>query len=315
MSYTFRIRFIRSPRDTIHTEAPELIVPVPDDRVSLVLRALQADEPIRESQQLVLVGQGYHSEKEATEAGLRFQNALMVALARVGVGADFGERAARGGFTEDGLRWLEQQTGQRTLESVHGMMVFQSEPKPLFASLDAKLSRGVNPEVFQKTFVAAIQVGPSLGAQDLLAYSLFNTSFFLPTPDSRLLLLVMAVEALVTQASRSPDACSHVDGLIEQTRSASLSEDEKNSMIGALGWLRKESINQAGRRLASSRLHDRSYNERSAADFFSYCYELRSNLVHGNLPLPTFEEVGKAAATLERFVADLLTSPFLGPPA
>lgn len=315
MSYTFRIRFNRSPRDTIQMEASELTVPVPDDRVSLVLRALQADQPIRDSEQLVLVGQGYDSEKEATEAGLRFQDALMVALGRVRVGADFGQRAAKGVVTEYGLRWLEQQTDQRTLNNVHGLMVFQSEPKPRFASMNAEMSRGVNAEGFQKTFLASIQLHPSLGARDLLAYSLFNASFFQPTSDSRFLLLVMAVEALLAPASRSPEAREHVDGLIEQTRSASLADDEKNSMIGALRWLRNESINQAGRRLALSRLHDRSYNERSAPDFFSYCYQLRSNLVHGNLPVPTFEEVGSAAGTLEVFVADLLTSPILGPPA
>lgn len=287
----------------------------PDDRVSLVLRAHQSDQPIRESKQLVLVGRGYDSEKEATEAGLCSRNALMVALARIRVGADFGERAARGGFTEYGLRWLEQQTGQRTLDDVQGLMVFQSEPKPVFASMNAEVSRGANPEAFQKTLLAAVQVRPSLEAQDLLAYSLFNASFFQQTSDSRFLVLVMAVEALLTQASRSPEACRHVDKLVEQTRSASLSEDEKNSMIGALSWLNKESIIQAGRRLALSRLDDRSYNELSAPDFFSYCYRLRSNLVHGNLPIPTFEEIGKAVATLETFVADLLTSPFLGPPA
>jgi hypothetical protein len=57
------------------------------------------------------------------------------------------------------------------------------------------------------------------------------------------------------------------------------------------------------------------YGDRTAPDFFSYCYQMRSNLVHGNLPVPTFEEVGGVAATLEVFVSDLLTGPVLGYPA
>lgn len=194
-------------------------------------------------------------------------------------------------------------------------MVFRSEPKPRFASVNVEAIRGVNLESFQKTLLASIQLQPSLGERDLLAYSLFNASFFQPTSDSRFLLLVMAIEALIEPATRSPEAHEHVDRLIEHTRSASLLEDEKNSMIGTLRWLRNESINQAGGRLASSRLDDRSYDGRSAPDFFSYCYQLRSDLVHGNLPIPTFQEMGSAAGTLEVFVADLLTSPFLGRPA
>ena len=115
MSYTFRIRFNRSPHNTIQTEASELNVPVPDKGVSLALRNPKADQPIKDAEQLVLVGEGYDSERQATEAGLRFQNALMVALARIRVGADFGQRAAKGAYTEHGLKWIEAQIGQRAI--------------------------------------------------------------------------------------------------------------------------------------------------------------------------------------------------------
>jgi hypothetical protein len=181
--------------------------------------------------------------------------------------------------------------------------------------METDMGRAISADNFQTTFLACVQLRPSLGAQDLLAYSLFHSSFFQPSSDSRFLLLVMAIEALLTPAPRSPQARDHVNRLIEQTRSAPLPEHEKNSMIGALSWLRNESINQAGRCLALNRLHDRPYNEQSAPDFFSYCYQLRSNLVHGKLPVPTFGEISYAAGTLEVFVADLLTSPVLGPPA
>ena len=315
LGYTFRIRFNRSPRDTLQTEASELSVPVPDERISVVLRAGQTDRKIHDSNQLVLAGEGYETEKKAMEAGLQFQTALMIALARVRIGADFGQRAAKGVVTEYGLRWLEEQIGQRALNDVHGLMVFPSEPKPRFALINVEAIRGVNSESFQRTLLASIKLQPSLGERDLLAYVLFNASFFQPTSDSRFLLLVMAIEALIEPASRSSEAQEHVDRLIEQTRSASIPEGEKNSMIGTLRWLRHESINQAGRRLASSRLDDRSYNEQSAPDFFTYCYQLRSNLVHGRFARATFEEVGNAAGALEVFVADLLTSPILGHPA
>jgi hypothetical protein len=194
------------------------------------------------------------------------------------------------------------------------MMVFCSDPKPRFAQIKAKGVRGTNAEIFQAVLLDTIAKQPTLTEHEKLAFSLFNASFFQPTADSRFLLLLMAIEALIEPALRSSEARDHVRQLIVQTQSAAIPNVEKDSMIGTLRWLHRESINQAGKRLVSSRLGNRMYSEKSATDFFSHCYQLRSNLVHGNLPYPTFDEVGNVAGNLEVFVSDLLTSPILGHP-
>ena len=174
MSYTFRIRFNRSPYNTIQSEAPELIVSVPDMGTTVSLRNPKTDQPIKDADQLVLLSDGYSSEEDAVEAGLHFQNALMVALARVRVGADFGERTAKGRYTEHGLNELAEQIGQRVLNNVHGLAVFPSKPKPRFVSMNAVGIRGLRPDLFQAVFVSSIAQQPSLTNRDLLAYSLFN---------------------------------------------------------------------------------------------------------------------------------------------
>lgn len=122
----------------------------------------------------------------------------------------------------------------------------------------------------------------------------------------------MTVEALLDPLPRSLEAQTHVDTLIELTRKSAISKEEKESMLGSLRWLRCESINQAGKRMVTMRLGSQTYGERSAPSFFTFFYQMRSNLVHGNLPFPTLEEVGNVTGTLEVFVADLLTNPFLG---
>ena len=108
MSYAFRIRFARSPTDSIETEASEWRVPISGTQ-ALFLKARQAGVPIRDSDQLVLLGEGYSCEDEALESGRQCEAALMLALARVRVGADFGARAAKGVVTRHGLAWLEEQ--------------------------------------------------------------------------------------------------------------------------------------------------------------------------------------------------------------
>lgn len=315
MAYSFRIRFNRSPTDAIQSAKNQLSVLVADKGVSIVLRATQDNLPIQDSDQLALIGTGYQTESEASAAGSQLQNALTVALARVRVGADFGHRAAKGVFTTDGLKWVQEQLGQRVLNNTHGLMVFQSEPKPRFVSANAKVTRGASPETFMSAFTQAITSQPEISERDFLAYTLFNASFFQPTADSRFLLLVMSIEALIEPALRSSDAQNHVESLITQTESSSLPAEERTSMLGSLHWLRRESINQAGKRLATERLGSRVYGDKTASEFFTHSYRMRSNFVHGNLPAPTFEEIGEVAAMLEVFVSDLLTSPVLGHPA
>jgi hypothetical protein len=83
--------------------------------------------------------------------------------------------------------------------------------------------------------------------------------------------------------------------------------DKKNSLIGSLRWLRDESISHAGKRLATETLGDKTYDGKKAAKSFSHGYSLRSNLVHGNMLYPTFDEISGVVATLETFVSDLLT--------
>lgn len=318
MTYSFRIRFNCSPTDTIQCAENKLSVSVADKQPSIILRARRDDLLIRDSDQLVLVGSGYQTENDANTAGSRLQDALMVALARVRVGADFGCRAATGMFTHDGLKWVEKEKGgQRVLNNIHGLMVFQSEPKPCFASINAQMTYGASPEKFMSAFTQAIALQPQISDHDLLAYTLFNASFFQPTADSRFLLLVMSIEALIEPVLRSPSAQNHVASLIKQTESLSLPLpiEERSSILGSLRRLRSESINQAGKRLTTERLGARVYGDKAASNFFSDCYQMRSELVHGNHPVPTFEEVNRVTATLEIFVSDLLTGPILGYPA
>lgn len=314
VTYSFRIRFNRSPADTIQSADNELSVPVADTHLSITLRA-RDDVAIQDTDQLVLIGSGYLTESDAYNAGLRLRDALMVALARVRVGADFGFRAAKSMFTQHGLKWIEEQFGQRVLNNVHGLMVFQSESKPSFVQTNPKVRYAASAERFMSALTQAIALQPQITERDVLAYTLFNASFFQPSADSRFMLLVMSIEALIEPALRSSDAQEHVTSLIEQTKSSALPAEERRSMLGSLEWLRQESINQAGKRLVTERLRGRVYGDRTASKFFTDCYQMRSNLVHGNLPTPTFEAVCRAASMLEVFVSDLLTCPILGYPA
>jgi hypothetical protein len=75
--------------------------------------------------------------------------------------------------------------------------------------------------------------------------------------------------------------------------------------VSSLGWLLKESISKTARTLAK-KLGDRCYKEMNPAASINECYDIRSRLMHGHDPLPTWEEISNWTGPLEQFVTDLL---------
>jgi hypothetical protein len=256
----------------------------------------------------VFKSEGWASEEEASQAARKYVDALALTLVRLRIGADFGNRGPKSAFTLAGLAMLGAQSGSRVLNDVHGLMIYESEPPPRFATLSADVLRGVPQNHFETIFSHALASPRVMTERERLSLELFNASSFQKSADSRFLLLVMAVETLLEPSPRSSDAALHVETMIAATKRAeSLSPEEKQSLLGGLNWLRYESINQTGRRLAEKCLRGQVYMNMKAPSFFSYCYNLRSRLVHGEHPLPSQQEIGSAVASLEMFVSDILS--------
>lgn len=145
-------------------------------------------------------------------------------------------------------------------------------------------------------------------AVEQLAYDLYSASFFQPSADARFVSLMTALETLLVREPRSEAVARHVAVLIDLTKKAGFAEED--SIVGALRDLRRESISQAGSRVALG-LGPRLYMDETPSQFFTRCYRLRSQLVHGSYPRPSRDEVDRRAASLETFVADLLSGELL----
>jgi hypothetical protein len=306
--FSFRVRFHRSPVDTINISASKWEWNIRENFPALLLCSYKQEEAIKDSKTWVFKSEGWASEEEASQAASRYVDALALTLVRLRIGADFGNRGPKSAFTHAGLAMLGAQSGLRVLNDVHGLTVYESEPPPRFATISADALRGVPQDHFEKIFSYALARPRVITERERLSLELFNTSFFQKSADSRFLVLVMAVEALLEPSLRSPAVLLHVESVIAATnRAESLSPEEKQSLLGTLSWLRYESINQTGRRLAEKYLEGQVYMNMKAPSFFSYCYNLRSRLVHGEHPLPSQQEIGSAVAQLEMFVSDILS--------
>jgi hypothetical protein len=311
--YSVRIRFRLAERLSINTTARKMPIPDPAHGKDVMLKSAEGDISIAEAKHLALVVESYESEDQAAVAGEWWKGVLQKAFASTLVGAEFG---AQGGptsvVTEAGKPWFRELFGlardQPVLNDRLGVSVFESEPWPKFARSEVDAYVGRSADLVAEAIVAAARLDVSMPTRDELAYELFSASFSQPAADGRFILLVMAIEALVEALPRSPDVVEHVDGLIRATNESSLPKNERDSIVGTLRWARQESIKQAGRRIVLDRLGDREYEGKPAAAFFDRCYDIRSNLVHGNLPRPSWDEVNALTAPLERFVSELLST-------
>jgi hypothetical protein len=310
MQYAFRIRFNRSPSSTLQTDLSEINISQPEANIALSLRAALAGESIKDAKQWALFGEGYTSADEAEEAGKRFQDTLMIALAKMRIGVDFGDLPPKGASAEYRLGVLVPGGQRRLLDDVHGLQVFLAEPKPIFIGVGIPTVISTQSLLsFQKEFGDATTQNRRLTDRERLAFSLFNASYFEARAESRLLLLVMAIEAIIDPLPKSRKAVQHVDRFIEEIKHSSLDPDERASLIGSSKWLRDESISKAGKRLVCERLGNKSYNDIAAPAFFSKVYSMRSKLVHGGTPFPTFSDISVMAGHLMEFVSDLLIAP------
>jgi hypothetical protein len=123
-------------------------------------------------------------------------------------------------------------------------------------------------------------------------------------------MLMTAVETMIEPDPRPDSSRALVEQLISTAQSAELNAGERESIVGTLRWLRDESTSQAGRRLAKT-LGERTYAGLTAPRFFTDCYSLRSNLVHGHVPRPTFHVINGVVAELEQFTPDLLVGDLI----
>lgn len=310
--YCFRIRFVLGPHVQLDADLPEIVLQDSAGPEKILLKSPVDGETVKQARTLVLLGRGYETEDDArTDAG-RWRDALQAAFARLLIAADFGDRAAKGMFTDAGLQWLEAEQGRRVLNDKHGTMVYECEPRPLFASSSLNFFVGKPLNRLVEAIEAALAARMSPTPQQRLAYDLFSSSSFQTSADARFITLMMAFETLLELEPRDAAARKHVDELIALTRASGLDKRDVDSMVGSLRWLRDESISQAGRRIAST-LADRTYMDgaEDPVTFFNRCYAIRSELVHGAVPRPRRGDVDKRAASLERFLGDLLSGPLL----
>lgn len=216
MTWSFRLRFNLGATSKLESAEPEWVLAPPEDGPPVELVPADGTGSLAEARRLALRGSGYGSEADAAEA---WRERLMLVFARVRVGADFGDRAAHSWFTEQGLAHFSE---VRALNDVHGVMVFETDPPPVFLMMGPITGQMSSPHARLEEAMAEVALGPGLTLYRQVAYDLFSASFSQESADARFALLMMALEVLIDPRPRSEQVRAHVDLMILATRASGL---------------------------------------------------------------------------------------------
>lgn len=291
MTWCFRLRFHLPDRRALQHDGGEWVVlDEPPQRVALVPD--DGQETLATARTLALCGSGYDTQGRAETTGQQWRDWFTLALASTSTGVDFGDRAPTGG----GLT--------RT-----GLQTYQAGVAGVVVEAAGAGRRGVGHQELSGALARARATSQQVTTGQQLAYDLFSTAQAQSDTATCFILLVMAVEALIEQRPPSPATQDVITELVEEVKASGLLAEERSSLLGSLHDLRKrESVGQAGRRLAAGvGDHLTPLLGEDPVKFFTRCYALRSDLVHGNDLRPGREDLSGRAAHLEVFVSHLIS--------
>jgi hypothetical protein len=271
----------------------------------LRLKSGGTEKPIKAFERAAVLGAPFSSVEQARTGAERAKAALLYWALEHRLGIDFGDGHPRGTITEAGRKRLEVSLGGPIRPDVHGIDIYERQPDLKFVHSQVDATLGVNPDSFVETFAREFTGARQLTAKQSLSAEIYSSSFFDISPRSRFITLVTAVEALLEPGERPIPVQLLVKEMETLTRAADIDPRTRDSIIGSLQWFKAESIGQAGKSLAARLLPDKNYDGRSAPAFFTYCYGIRSNLVHRGVMDPSVNPL-LLANTMQAFVADLL---------
>ncbi|MFC1927952.1 hypothetical protein ACFLW7_05205, partial [Chloroflexota bacterium] len=142
--------------------------------------------------------------------------------------------------------------------------------------------------------------------KQVLASEIYSSSFFDVSPRSRFITLVTAVEALLERTRRANEVEALLEEFKAKAKQSPIQQSTRDSIVRSLEQLKHESIGQAGRALANRLIPTELFDGQSSADFFSHCYNLRSQILHSGKIENQSLDVLYLANIMEGFVAKLL---------
>jgi hypothetical protein len=302
--YKLRIKFNLSQSTYLGVDESSYYIDVLSRKY--LLSSPEEGKKISESSTLILTGTGFETEADANAYGKNITNILRVCSVKLRVGINLGNNKSSGGISDYFRDLLFQETGQIVLNEIDGLMTYEDTDNTKIASVSANAILTKDIKGFEATFKKLHDSSITLSDKLIYAFEFYNLTQFNTSSRIKFLLFIITIESLIEAKERRSDVINHVNHIIHLTKeNMDLNQEEKQSLISSLSYLKNESISASGRNIVSEYLKGKTYNEKQASRFFTECYNIRSKLVHNGKWHDEYEPITNE---LGNMVTDLLIS-------
>jgi len=257
-----------------------------------------------------LTGGPFESNEKANEIGTKTMKYLLIFFTNIRRGISFGYFEPHSIITEAGKEYFKKMFGIKgeVLPDNFGLTIYENKKDIKFLSSDMKFVVTDSGENLIKAIKNNINLPIEFKKRDLLTLEMFTSSFFEKTNSSRFIKLMICIESMLDFEEKDYEITKIINCLIKQVNELDIEPLKRNSLSSSLGQLKKESITEAGIRFSNENLSGLIYNNMLPGDFFKYCYDLRSDLLHeGNIS----KEIDDILGEFERYTWDLIKAKIL----
>lgn len=304
-TYRLRFRFHVSHKGMITGDDKERKFALPNGHCAS-LQCLDGDNFSLSTRFAVYSG-GYSTELEALEYAQKLKDAVLCFGTKFRIGVDVGKNKASGFLADHVKENIFDQQGIRIIDDIHGICAYSEEyPTSCFSMSATGLVNPKGAKYLTDEVFAILSSEHYLDAQIRLSMELLTSSFFESSPRARFLTLVLSAEAILAPDHRSLEVKKLIDELKDHAKSSDITNKEKDSILGSLNWLYRDSISQSLIKMADTYLTHEVYDGLASKKFIKKCYEARSKLVHTGSVDDSKYNIGTLAANLEVYMRDLL---------
>jgi len=304
--YDFRLRFNFAEGYRINSDAEEIELLTPSSGERINLKSSAIGKPIKDYAEAAIIGKSYTSEDKARVAAEKSKRALLYWAIEQRVGIDFGDGKQLSVVTKEGLALMQRQYKCPVRNDIHGIDVYEHNEHTIFIKTEPKATVGKATPKLIETFQREYSNVKKTSEKQLLASEIYTSSFFDASPRSRFITLVTAVEALLEPQKRSEQVKTLIVALKAKTLRSKVDKITRDSIISSIENLKYQSIGQAGRILSSQLIPNEHFDGKPSADFFSYCYNLRSQILHSGTIADKSVDIRQLANVMEEFVHRLI---------
>ena len=261
-----------------------------------VLSAVAPDGAIKDSEWLVINVRGFLSDEEARSFGHGLRSAIELASVSTRLGVDVGRNLATSGLGQHVKEHILRETGALVRDNIHGLDVFEDDPRVMFFALSGTVTVHANQDPFLPLVAEFHGLTDALSDQSSDVLLLLNYALMRTEPVAQIVFAFAAVEALGQNLTWSDGQLKILDELARSAAVSTLaSSDERIEVAEAVRKsLHRISLRQGVMRLLASL---RLQHLKGAWDAL---YGERSTLVHGLAPRPgvDYSDLAYRAVTL-----------------